>query len=125
MNLNQVTVPSSDIERSVAFYRTLGLTLIVKSSHYARFVCPEGVATFSVILVDGHASGNGIHVYFECSNLDGQVARLISQGVHFEELPNDKPWLWREAHLKDPDGNHIILYFAGENRINPPWRIQS
>ena len=125
MNLNQVTVPSSDIERSVAFYRTLGLTLIVKTPHYARFVCPEGDATFSVILVDVHASGNGIHVYFECSNLDDQVATLISQGVHFEELPNDKPWLWREAHLKDPDGNHLILYFAGDNRLNPPWRIQT
>ncbi|MEM7380928.1 MAG: VOC family protein, partial [Bacteroidota bacterium] len=40
-----------------------------------------------------------------------------------EELPRDQSWLWREARLKDPDGNTLILYHAGENRKNPPWRI--
>jgi hypothetical protein len=49
---------------------------------------------------------------------------LIKAGIDFEELPNDKPWLWRESRLKDPDGNQIILYFAGSNRTNPPWRIE-
>ena len=124
MNLNQVTVPSTDIERSVAFYQTLGLKLIVKSPHYARFVCPAGDATFSVILGEKQTNGPGIHVYFECSNVDDQVSDLVSNGIHFDEMPNDKAWLWREAHLKDPDGNHIILYFAGVNRLHPPWRIQ-
>jgi len=41
----------------------------------------------------------------------------------FEELPNDKKWLWREARLRDTDNNQIILFFAGKNRKNPPWRI--
>ena len=125
MNLNQVTAPSSDIERSLAFYLQLGLTIIVKSPHYARFVCPDGDATFSVIADDTIANGSGIHVYFECSDLDDRVTTLVSKGIHFDEMPNDKPWLWREAHLKDPDNNHIILYFAGANRLHPPWRIQS
>ena len=38
-------------------------------------------------------------------------------------MPSDKRWLWREVRLKDPDNNQLILYFAGENRLNPPWRI--
>jgi catechol 2,3-dioxygenase-like lactoylglutathione lyase family enzyme len=33
MRLNQVTVPALDVERSIAFYQTLGLKLIVKSPH--------------------------------------------------------------------------------------------
>jgi len=33
--------------------------------------------------------------------------------------------LWREAELFDPGGNRILLYFAGQNRINPPWRIRA
>ena len=37
--------------------------------------------------------------------------------------PRDQPWLWREAYLRDPAGNLICLYHAGENRRNPPWRI--
>ena len=63
-------------------------------------------------------------VYFECEDLDTHVANLQQKGIEFDELPTDKPWLWREARLKDPDGNQLILYHAGENRKNPPWRLQ-
>jgi catechol 2,3-dioxygenase-like lactoylglutathione lyase family enzyme len=48
MNLNQVTVAVNEIAPAVAFYRGLGLRLIVLSPHYARFECPNGEATFSV-----------------------------------------------------------------------------
>ena len=34
------------------------------------------------------------------------------------------PYLWREARLRDPDGHDVRLYFAGENRLNPPWRMK-
>lgn len=124
MNLNQVTVPSSDIKRSISFYQTLGLKLIVESPHYARFVLPEGNATFSVHLVEELPTGNGISVYFECENLDEKVEQLIQKGIVFGQLPIDQTWLWREAYLRDPDGNQLIFFFAGENRLNPPWRIQ-
>jgi hypothetical protein len=33
-------------------------------------------------------------------------------------------YLWREAVLHDPSGNKIKLYWAGENRLNPPWRVE-
>lgn len=123
MNLNQVTVPTLHIPKSVAFYQDLGLELIVRSDHYARFLCPDGNTTFSIHLTDQLPSGQGISVYFECTDLDAKVKELIQKGISFDELPNDKPWLWREAYLKDPDGNQLILFFAGENRLNPPWRI--
>lgn len=125
MNLNQITVPSIDLEKSIPFYETLGLKLIVKAlPHYARFLCPDGNATFSLHQVEKLPKDNGIYVYFECEDLDEMVNSLISKGITFDELPNDKPWLWREARLKDIDGNQLILFYGGENRINPPWRIQ-
>lgn len=68
-------------------------------------------------------SGEGVYVYFEIENLDEYVAELVQKGIAFDELPNDKSWLWREARLKDLDGNQLILYWAGDNRKNPPWRI--
>ncbi len=124
MNLNQITIPSLDIEKAIAFYQTLGLKLIVKAlPHYARFECPDGNSTFSVHKVEQLPSGDGVHIYFECTNLDNYVNELISKGIEFDEMPNDKNWLWRETHLKDIDNNHLILYFAGENRLNPPWRL--
>ena len=60
---------------------------------------------------------------FECENLDAVVADLKSKGIKFDADPQDQPWLWREAYLRDPDDNVICLYHAGHNRQNPPWRI--
>lgn len=124
MNLNQVTIPSLDLEKSVPFYEKLGLKLIVSSlPDYARFECPDGNSTFSIHKTDKLTNGDGIYVYFECENLDEYVDKLIERGVEFQEKPNDKKWLWREARLKDLDGNQLIIFYGGDNRINPPWRI--
>lgn len=126
MNLNQVTVPSTDLSKSVPFYEKLGLQLIVSAlPHYARFVCPDGNATFSIHHVEKSPIGEGIYVYFECENLDEYVAQLKEKGIEFEHDPIDQNWLWREARLKDLDGNQLILFYAGKNRINPPWRVKS
>lgn len=124
MNLNQITVPVLDVEKAIAFYERLGLQLIVKAlPHYARFECPVGGATFSLHQVTELPTGAGVWVYFEVENLDEYVDRLLAEGVSIEELPNDKTWLWRESRLKDLDQNQIILYWAGPNRLNPPWRL--
>ena len=124
MNLNQVTVPCRDLAESVAFYRTLGLRQIVSNPpDYARFECPVGDATFSLHRVSEIRGDGGIVVYFELDDLDGAVRRLVTAGIRFDSEPRDQPWLWREAYLRDPAGNLICLYRAGENRRNPPWRI--
>jgi len=125
MNLNQVTVPSLDLTKAIPFYQELGLHLIVESlPDYARFECPSGDSTFSIHRVDQLPMSEGAYIYFECDDLDGKVEGLIKNGTTFDELPEEKSWLWREARLKDPDGNRIILFYGGENRKNPPWRIQ-
>ena len=124
MRLNQITVPSRDLAVAIPFYQTLGLQLIVDSApRYARLVVPDGQATFSLHQVAELPTGTGVTVYFECDDLDERVSALQQQGLVFDKAPTDQPWLWREAHLHDPDGNRIILYYAGENRLNPPWRI--
>ena len=125
MNLNQITIPSLNVEKAAIFYKTLGLKLIVEAfPKYVRFECPNGDSTFSIHKVDELPTGHGVSIYFECDNLDILVAELQTKGIVFNKLPEDKSWLWREAHLEDLDGNIIILYHAGKNRKNPPWRIQ-
>jgi len=124
MNLNQITIPSLDLKASTAFYKTLGLHLIVDAlPRYVRFECPNGNTTLSVHLVDTLPQGDGITLYFEDDNLDQLVTELKTKGIIFITEPEDKRWLWREAHLQDPDGNKLILFHAGDNRKNPPWRI--
>jgi catechol 2,3-dioxygenase-like lactoylglutathione lyase family enzyme len=127
MNLNQVTAPALDMTVSIAFYETLGLKLIVRADHYARFECPDGDATFSLALRDTPLPSDrkGVHVYFECDDLDARVAALKTCGIRLDNGPIDQGWLWREAWLTDPAGNIICLYRAGENRKRPPWRIET
>ncbi|MEC8327046.1 MAG: VOC family protein [Pseudomonadota bacterium] len=123
MNLNQVTLPVTQMSDAVRFYQTLGFELIVDTPHYARFACPEGDSTFSLSLEENAV--NGATIYFEHAQLDNWVADLQAKGVIFSQLPTDQRYLWREAVLFDPSGNKIKLYWAGENRLNPPWRVKN
>ncbi|GFD75580.1 hypothetical protein KUL156_30410 [Alteromonas sp. KUL156] len=124
MDLNQVTIPSIDVNESVIFYKKLGLLLIVDASpRYVRFEVPDGNTTFSIHQVEKLPKREGVTLYFEDENLDELVEKLQEKGVQFTQLPKDQTWLWREAHLLDPDGNKLILFKAGEHRKNPPWRI--
>ena len=134
MDLNQVTLYSARPVETVEFFEKLGLRRIVDSlPRYARLECPDGDSTLSVNITDdvteaevrplGSVPSASITLYFECADLDAEVARLKSLCLEFEEDPTDRPWLWRQAYLRDPNGNKICLFHAGENRRNPPWRI--
>jgi predicted enzyme related to lactoylglutathione lyase len=125
MELNQVTLPATDVEASVSFYQKMGFELVVHSPHYARFKSTIGGATFSVHAMDALKEPSKTVLYFECPALDQQVATLKAKGLEFTQEPRDEPWLWREARLTDPAGNIICLYHAGENRLNPPWRVKN
>ena len=123
--LNQVTVTGTDYHRSVEFYRKLGLTQIVDNPpDYARFETAGG-ATFSVQIDPEEKIIATTAVYLECDDLDERVQQLARSGIPFEHGPRNQPWMWREARLRDPDGNIIFLYKAGEARRFPPWRMES
>lgn len=124
MNLNQVTLPSVDVAESIDFYSSMGFELVVDAApRYARFLCPQGDATFSLHQVDKAYPDSGFTVYFECQNIDAKYEELVALGFKFHVEPVDQPWLWREARLKDPSGNELCLFCAGQNRVNPPWRV--
>lgn len=126
MRLNQVTVAAADLDQSIAFYQLLGLRLIVKSPHYARFELPRGEATFSLHLASGPIPREDApQLYFECSDVDFEIRRLKQAGVAIEKEPVMQSWLWHEAWLRDPAGNALCLFNAGENRRYPPWRIDA
>lgn len=131
MNLNQVTLTVINMDESTEFYRRLGFLQIVDTPHYARFACPDEGATFSLSLAETNSLTNaqnkpssGTTIYFEHEKLDEWVTTVQSRGIEFEQLPISQPYLWREAILIDPSGNKIKLYWAGEKRLNPPWRVE-
>ena len=124
MNLNQITIYSAKPIETVEFYKKLGLLLIVDSlPRYARLECPDGESTLSVHVTENAQPDRSVVLYFECEDLDETVNKLKILGLAFDEDPIDRDWLLREAYLKDPNDNKICLFYAGENRKNPPWRI--
>jgi len=126
MRLNHVTLIVTDFERSAAFYSALGLIPVVhEPPRYARFRCPDSDETLSVEVTGEPRLAARAQLFFECSDLDRMVATLKTKGLSFEQDPTDMFYLWREARLKDPDGHDIRLYYAGDNRLNPPWKVKS
>jgi len=123
--LNQVTLTVNDYAASVAFYRRVGLKQIVDSpgNQYARFETAGG-ATLSIQADPEEKIVATTAVYLECDDLDERVEHLAREGLPFEHGPRNQPWLWREARLRDPSGNIIFLYKAGEARRFPPWRME-
>ncbi|MGB7409488.1 MAG: bifunctional hydroxymethylpyrimidine kinase/phosphomethylpyrimidine kinase [Pontixanthobacter sp.] len=120
--LNQVTLPSHDYEKSVRFYRAIGLKQIVDSptNGYARFECAGG-ATLSISC--NHTATGQAAIYFECWNVTAFAEKLRAAGVDCP-APQDESWNWRESWIADPSGNRICFYEAGEDRRYPPWRIE-
>ena len=123
MDLNQVTLPVDDMVKASGFYRRMGFLQIVDTPHYARFECAEGNSTFSLSLDSGEIRSSTV-IYFEHENLDQLVVALKAKGIVFDQEPTDMSYLWREAILHDPSGNKIKLYWAGTNRMHPPWRVE-
>ena len=113
------------LRTSVEFYRKLGLKQIVDSpTPITRASRRPAAATFSVQIDPEEKIVATTAVYLECDDLDERVEQLARSGIPFEHGPRNQPWMWREARLRDPDGNMIFLYKAGEARRFPPWRIE-
>jgi catechol 2,3-dioxygenase-like lactoylglutathione lyase family enzyme len=129
VRLTHLLLLCADVERSLAFYRGLGLIPLVLDHlpegtlRYARLRMPDGDATVSLEL--GAPQGSGVVIYFECEDLDQRAAALTATGYVFAEPPATKPWLWKEAALLDPDGHRLCLFQAGAYRLDPPWRLAS
>ncbi len=124
MNLNQVTLSVNDMPEAVSFYRRMGFLQIVDTPHYARFEAVEGGSTFSLVLAQSKVGEPSTVIYFEHEKLDELVEALKAKGFAFVQEPTDMSYLWREAILFDPSQNKIKLYWAGDNRLNPPWRVE-
>jgi len=130
MRLSHLTLPVSDIPRARAFYLGLGLTLIVDSPHYCRFLARldesgEGDETLSIEAVEGRVDRVS-QIGFEFASagaLDAFCARLAASGLAVEG-PVDRAWLWRDARLTDPDGHELMFFHAGKNKLDPPWRVR-
>ena len=124
MDLNQLTLPLTDYEASVRFYRQLGHRLIVDAPpRYARFETTAGTSSTRHAAPEAEASPPYL-IYCEVADVEAEIERLRSLDIGNEREPEDQPWLWREGYVSDPAGNRVCIYPAGANRRYPPWRVK-
>jgi catechol 2,3-dioxygenase-like lactoylglutathione lyase family enzyme len=120
--LNAVGIVTSDMGRSIRFYRLLGLEVAEtpEEGHVDTFL-PNGVRfmldTEEVVKSFrpdwSRETGNQVGLAFECdgaAEVDEIYARLVGAGFHGEKEPWDAFWGQRYAQLADPDGVPVDLY---------------
>ena len=120
--LNGVGIVVSDMARSIAFYRLLGLDVpeTPDEGHVDTFL-PNGVRfmldseeTVRSFRPDWErAAGNQLALAFECGSpveVNELYERATAAGFHGEKEPWDAFWGQRYAQLEDPDGVPVDLY---------------
>jgi uncharacterized glyoxalase superfamily protein PhnB len=118
--LNAVGIVASEIARSLAFYRTLGLEVPDGDGH-VETAFPNGLR----LMFDSEdvirsfepewtrATGNQISLAFECSSpaeVDELYARVVGAGFDGHKEPWNAFWGQRYAQLRDPDGVPVDLF---------------
>jgi catechol 2,3-dioxygenase-like lactoylglutathione lyase family enzyme len=111
------------LPEALGFYRdALGFRVVdMYPGAYARLTSPAGGTTIALHVVDDgqvmEARTEGLRLYFEVQGLDSFCDALARRGVTIDKMPEDMPWGWRHAYLRDPDGHEISLYWAGKARF--------
>ncbi len=122
--LNALGIVSSDLARSIRFYRLLGLDFPEEEGQsHVEAVLPNGVR----LMLDSEdvvrsfrpdwqrVTGNQLALAFECESaaeVDAAYAQVVEAGFAGEKEPWDAFWGQRYAQLRDPDGVPVDVYAA-------------
>jgi len=121
---NAIGVTVTDMARTLAFYRLLGLEFAPADDAEGHVECegPGGVRimfdTVSVIHSfdpdwTAPIGGPAMSLAFECADpaeVDATVAQVVQAGFNVHKVPWDAFWGQRYATVSDPDGNHVDLF---------------
>jgi len=122
--LDAIGIVASDMARTLAFYRALGLAVPEGAEGEPHVEVPLGGGmrlmfdseeTIRSFLPDWKAvpgAGRiGLAVAMpDPGAVDTVYAQLVAAGHHGEKEPFDAPWGQRYALVHDPDGNGVDLY---------------
>ena len=121
---NAIGITVTDMARTLAFYRLLGLEFAPSDDAEGHVECegPGGVRimfdTVSVIHSfdpdwQAPVGGPAMSLAFECADpeeVDTTVAQIAQAGFTVHKEPWDAFWGQRYATVSDPDGNHVDLF---------------
>ena len=110
--LRFIMLASTDIERSIAFYRDrLSLALTARFEDFAFFDCGGTTLALSGALARGAAkSGTSLEIVFGVPSVKAAFDELRATGIEFVNEPravNASAWA---VNLNDPDGHLLSFY---------------
>ena len=120
-DLNAIGIVSSDLARSIAFYRLVGVDFPEDDEGHIEATLRSGVR----LMLDEEEvirsfrpdwtreTGNQLALAFECSSPDEVnelYERVKAAGFDTEKEPWDAFWGQRYAQLRDPDGVPVDLF---------------
>ena len=119
IEFEHITVPTNNLEASIAFYTTLGMELIeLESLHHAHFESKEHQVVFTAYYNEQRPDDE-VKVYLEVDDIELLESRfresLQSKIINTE-------WQGKELRLTDPDGNFVNLYQKQTTTSIPPWQ---
>ena len=101
----------ADMERTVAFYRDLGLTLKFQDgARWAQFDVAGAALALSSAEEGAVAPGDGAVVTLEVDDLDATARALGNHGTAIVRPIRDMGPHGRTMAIRDPEGNVIQLY---------------
>jgi ketosteroid isomerase-like protein len=107
-------VQVADVERSVAFYRLLGLALRETYEHDGRLVWAS-IAHASAALMLARSEkpidprAQGVLFYLYAPDLEGLRDQLVAHGLAPGEIVDGSPGPKREMRVTDPDGYCLMV----------------
>ena len=124
VKLHTVGIVVSDMAKSVAFYRALGLPIADGEEHspHVEVTNPDGYTigfdTEEAVLASDPKwrrpeGGQRVNLQFECGSpaeVDATYAKLIAIGAGEYKVPWDAFWGQRFGRVTDPDGNVVSLF---------------
>ena len=129
ITLEKINIVAKDMDRTLAFYRRLGLDIPTKAvwqtssgAHHAEVRGPEGELTLAIDSFplareydegwrEPDGQGRSILGFHLPSRADVDAAwdRMTSAGAKGRQAPYDAFWGSRYAIVEDPDGNLVGL----------------
>lgn len=106
--IGQIAVPTTNLDRAVAFYRdALGLDFLFETGPLAFLSC--GDVRLMLTEPEGDEEHGASVLYFRVDDINGARSELAARGVAFDDephliarMPDHELWM---TFFRDPDGN--------------------
>ena len=87
----------------------LGLTVSSETSSFVQLADDSGRPCVAFHVGEPPGRPEQVQLHFEVDDVDAEYDRLRGEGLVFDAPPEDKPWGWRVAAVRDPAGLTVEL----------------